>query len=112
MRSGRFRDRHEPLLDPGGGSQFTLYMVCNIMGIVLAAMSLGPWHEHLSWSGMFLMLAALLLVSTVLLQFIRLRHHLTSLNALEDSFAEKVARKALGRDRALPVDLGVPGSVV
>lgn len=90
-------------------TQFTLYMVCNNIGIVLGAALLGPLRAHFSWSGMFLFLAGGFMVALVILQFMRLRVHSGSLSRLEMDFAEKAARRALGREAALPVDLGVPG---
>jgi PAT family beta-lactamase induction signal transducer AmpG len=90
-------------------TQFTLYMVCNNIGFVLGATVLGPMRAQLSWSGMFLFLASLFVLALVLLQFMRLRVHLGSLDRLERDFAEHAARRALGREAALPVDLGVPG---
>lgn len=93
-------------------TQFTLYMVCNNIGIAAGAMLLGPLRAYLSWSGMFFLLAALAVVALLLLQLMRLRVHRDSLGRLEEDFAEKAARKALGREGALPVDLGIPGAVV
>jgi len=61
---------------------------------------------------MFFLLALLSVVALLLWQLMRLRVHRDSLGRLEESFAEKAARKALGREGALPVDLGEPGPVV
>ncbi len=92
-------------------TQFTLYMVCNNLGFALGAMLLGPLRSQLSWTGMFFFLATMFVVALVLLQLMRLRIHLDSLGRLEEDFSEKAARKAL-QSSGVPVDLGVPGSVV
>jgi PAT family beta-lactamase induction signal transducer AmpG len=93
-------------------TQFTLYMVCNNIGIAGGAMLLGPLRALLGWTGMFFLLAVLSVVALLLWQLMRLRLHRDSLGRLEESFAEEAARKALGREGALPVDLGEPGPVV
>ena len=92
-------------------TQFTLYMVCNNMGLVVGAMVLGPLRARLEWSGMFLFLVAVYAVALVLWQLMRLGVHVHALGRLEDDFAEREARIALGRDGAIPVDLGVPGAM-
>ena len=91
-------------------TQFTLYMVCNNLGTVVGAMLLGPLRTQLSWSGMFFFLAFMFTVALVLLQFMRLRIHLGSLNRLEEDLTRNAARKALERE-GFPVDLGVPGGI-
>ncbi|MBK9420987.1 MAG: MFS transporter [Flavobacteriales bacterium] len=93
-------------------TQFTLYMVCNNVGIALGAVLLGPLHAHLSWSGMFLVLAALLMSALLLWQFMRLAKHRDSVDKLEENFAERAARKALEKSGGLPVDLGMPTPVM
>jgi PAT family beta-lactamase induction signal transducer AmpG len=68
-------------------TQFTLYMVCNNMGLVVAASLLGPLRAHLDWSAMFLVMAGLLVAAAVLIRFVHLGTHLTALGELEADFA-------------------------
>ncbi|MGB3527259.1 MAG: MFS transporter [Flavobacteriales bacterium] len=93
-------------------TQFTLYMVCNNIGVALGAVLLGPLRAHLSWSGMFLFLAAMLVGALLLWQFMRLAKHRDSVDKLEETFTERAARKALGKSGGIQVDLGVPAPVV
>lgn len=89
-------------------TQFTLYMVCNNVGLVVGAMLLGPLHARFDWSGMFMVLAGMLLLALVLWQFTRLGVHQVSLEKLETLFAKKAEAKSI----TLIPDLGVPVSVV
>ena len=84
-------------------TQFTLYMVCNNVGVTLGGALLGPLRSIFDWSGMFLCCAGVLLVAAVLLQFLRLRVHSGQLDKLEQAFTERHAR-------VIP-DLGVPAAL-
>jgi PAT family beta-lactamase induction signal transducer AmpG len=83
-------------------TQFTLYMVCNNMGLVVGAMLLGPLREHLDWSGMFLALAGILAAAVVIWRFVRLADHSAALDRVETDFR--------ARAQAIPIDLGQPGA--
>lgn len=86
-------------------TQFTLYMVCNNMGNVLAAALLGPLRAHLDWSAMFLVIAALLVAAAVLIRFVHLGTHLTALGSLEKDFAAKQDAAPV-QAPVVPSDLG------
>jgi len=83
-------------------TQFTLYMVSNNMGLVVGAMLLGPLREYLSWSGMFLALAGMLVSAVVIWRFVRLADHSAALDRVETDFR--------ARAQAIPVDLGQPST--
>ena len=88
-------------------TQFTLYMVCNNLGVILGAMILGPLRAHLSWSGMFFSLAGLLIITLVLWQFIRLQDQLRSIGKLEAALVVKSGKDTPVEDTGIP-DFGVP----
>ncbi len=90
-------------------TQFTLYMVCNNLGLVVGAMLLGPLREHVGWSGAFFFLAGLVLVPMMGLRFVRLRGHEAALGRLEERFAstaEAVLPRPVG---GVVPELGVAG---
>lgn len=86
-------------------TQFTLYMVCNNVGIVLGAALLGPLRSSLSWSGLFLLFAAALAALLLAWQFMRLGKHKTALERLEQRHAERTA-ESVAPDGSLVPDLG------
>lgn len=92
-------------------TQFTLYMVCNNVGLALGAVLLGPLREQLSWPGMFLFIAALLVITLVGWQFMRLGKHRTAVEGLEERYLERVARQNQGTSGRLVPDLGMPSPV-
>jgi PAT family beta-lactamase induction signal transducer AmpG len=92
-------------------TQFTLYMVCNNVGLALGAVLLGPLHEQLSWSGMFLFLAALKIGSLLLWQCMRMAKHRTAVEGLEERYLERMARQNQGASARLVPDLGMPSPV-
>ncbi len=92
-------------------TQFTLYMVCNNVGLVVGAMLLGPLRAHLSWPGLFLFLAALLVLTLLGWQFMRLAKHRTAVEGLEQRHAERTAHKAMHVPGSLVPDLGQPSAL-
>ncbi|MCB0768642.1 MAG: MFS transporter, partial [Flavobacteriales bacterium] len=86
-------------------TQFTLYMVCNNLGIVVAASLLGPLRGQLGWSAMFLLTAGLLVAVAVLVGFVHLGAHRSVLGRLEAEFnAEQGAAPVPAP--VVPSDLG------
>ncbi|HNE80156.1 MAG TPA: MFS transporter [Flavobacteriales bacterium] len=91
-------------------TQFTLYMVCNNVGVVAGAALLGPLRSSLSWSGLFLLFAAALVTLLLAWQFMRLARHKTALERLEQHHAEQVTG-SLASEGSLVPDLGMPGTM-
>lgn len=89
-------------------TQFTLYMVCNNVGVAAGAALLGPLRSSLSWSALFLLLAAALVTLLLAWQFMRLARHKTALERLEQRHAEQVTG-SLAPEGGLVPDLGMPG---
>ena len=86
-------------------TQFTFYMVCGNMGLVIGAMMLGPLRTQLDWSGMFLVLASLLIAAALSFRFISSGIHLTALGQLEADFVAKNGGAAVPAP-VVPSDLG------
>lgn len=91
-------------------TQFTLYMVCNNVGVAAGAALLGPLRSSLSWSGLFLLFAAALVTLLLAWQFMRLARHKTALERLEQHHAEQVTG-SLASEGSLVPDLGMPGTM-
>ncbi len=91
-------------------TQFTLYMVCNNVGVAAGAALLGPLRSSLSWSGLFLLFAAALVTLLLAWQFMRLARHKTALERLEQRHAEQVTG-SLASEGSLVPDLGMPGTM-
>ncbi len=89
-------------------TQFTLYMVCNNVGVALGAALLGPLHTSLSWSGLFLLFSVALTVLTLAWQFMRLGRHKTELEHLEQHHMERITASVAPAGSLVP-DLGLPG---
>lgn len=87
-------------------TQFTIYMVCNNLGISLAAAMLGPLREWFDWSGLFAAMSAMVLGNLVLWQFMRLRKHQVALEGLEEALGRK-AHMAHGPVSGVVPELGV-----
>jgi len=88
-------------------TQFTLYMVCNNLGMACGGALLGPLKLGLNWSGMFLCMAGVLLVAGGLIQFMRLHAHAAALGRHDDSLRRAALREqnrpAMDLDVAMPV---------
>lgn len=86
-------------------TQFTLYMVCNNLGLAIGAWLLGPLQHRLGWSGLFLCLAGLLFSAMMLWRLVRLEEHQRAVGALEAAFSHRNRPVAV---LAGTMDLGVP----
>lgn len=89
-------------------TQFTLYMVCNNVGLALGAAFLGPLRSVLSWSELFLLLAAGLSAILLAWQFMRLAKHKAAVEHLEQHHLERIAGSVAPAGSLVP-DFGQPG---
>ena len=70
-------------------TQFTLYMAISNLGRAIGAGLLGRLHAHLSWEYVILTEAAFAIIAILLLQFIRVHHHVSRVSLLEHKMQEQ-----------------------
>jgi PAT family beta-lactamase induction signal transducer AmpG len=69
-------------------TQFTLYMAISNLGKAVGSGLLGPLREVMPWEYVILSFAGFAIVMLILIQFLRLKKHLDSIDVLEADHLE------------------------